>query len=50
MGKNQMREEKTEISLAFLLVCLLALPTTKARIFIVFRFIIEYSSLRDFGP
>jgi len=29
-------------------VLLLALPTT-ARIFIVFRFIIEYSSLRDFG-
>jgi hypothetical protein len=28
----------------------LALPTTKARIFILFRFIIEYSSLRDFGP
>jgi len=28
---------------------LLALPT-RARIFIVFRFIIEYSSLRDFGP
>jgi hypothetical protein len=28
---------------------LLALPT-KARIGIVFRFIIEYSSLRDFGP
>ncbi len=29
---------------------LLALPTTtKARIF-VFRFIIEYSSLRDLGP
>jgi hypothetical protein len=28
---------------------LLALPSTKAkRIFIVFRFIIEYSSLRDF--
>jgi hypothetical protein len=28
---------------------LLALPTTKAKE-IVFRFIIEYSSLRDFGP
>jgi hypothetical protein len=28
---------------------LLALPT-KARIFIVFRFILECSSLRDFGP
>jgi hypothetical protein len=36
-------EESNEIGL-------LALPT-KARIFIVFRFIIiEYSSLRDFGP
>jgi hypothetical protein len=30
-------------------VCLLGLPT-KARIPIVFRFIIEYSNLRDFGP
>jgi hypothetical protein len=29
---------------------LLALPTPKARKDIVFRFIIEYSSLRDFGP
>jgi hypothetical protein len=29
---------------------LLALPTSKARILLVFRFIIEYSSLRDFGP
>jgi hypothetical protein len=28
-------------------ICLLALPT-KTRIFIVFRFITEYSSLRDF--
>jgi len=28
---------------------LLALPT-KARIPVVFRFIIEYSSLMDFGP
>jgi hypothetical protein len=27
----------------------LALPTTKGKD-IVFRFIIEYSSLRDFGP
>jgi hypothetical protein len=27
---------------------LLALPTTKAKDIIVFRFIIEYSSLRDF--
>jgi hypothetical protein len=31
-------------------LCLLALPT-KTRILLVFRFIIiEYSSLRDFGP
>ncbi len=30
-------------------MCLLGLPTTKARD-IVFRFIIEYSNLRDFGP
>jgi hypothetical protein len=29
---------------------LLALRTTKARIPIVFRFIIEYSCSRDFGP
>jgi hypothetical protein len=28
----------------------LALPTTKAHKDIVFRFIIEYSSLRDFAP
>ncbi len=31
-------------------LCLLPLPTTKARKDIVFRFIIEYSSLSDFGP
>jgi len=30
--------------------CLLALPTTKARILCLDSFIIEYSSLRDFGP
>jgi hypothetical protein len=29
---------------------LLALPTTKARILCLDSFIIEYSSLRDFGP
>jgi hypothetical protein len=29
-------------------ICLVALPTAKARI--VFRFIIESSSLMDFGP
>jgi hypothetical protein len=30
-------------------VCLLALPT-KGKDIVVFRFIIEYSSFRDFGP
>jgi hypothetical protein len=30
-------------------VFFLALPTTKAKD-VVFRFIIEYTSLRDFGP
>jgi hypothetical protein len=29
---------------------LLALPTKKAKDIVVFRFIIEYSSLTDFGP
>jgi hypothetical protein len=35
---------------ADLYIFVFALPTKKARIFIEFRFIIEYSSLRDFGP
>jgi hypothetical protein len=48
MGKNQMREKKTETSLAFLLVCLFVGLAYQGKD-IVFRFIIEYSSLRDFG-
>ncbi len=32
-----------------LFVCLLAFLPTKERILLVFRFIIEYSSFRDFG-
>jgi hypothetical protein len=48
-GLGNLRYNTTHSQGTLLSISLLALPTTKARN-IVFRFNIEYSSLRDFGP
>jgi hypothetical protein len=48
MGKNQMREKKTENFTCFLACLFVGLAYQGKDI--VFRFITEYSSLRDFGP
>jgi len=50
-SRSPEREKMRDSRIFIYLFILLALPTTKARIFIVLRFIIEYISLRDFiGP
>ncbi len=48
-GLWNLRHNTTHSQGTLVSMSLLALPTTKAKE-IVFRFIIEYSSLRDFGP